>query len=108
MSDLVSVAMELEPSLDSTVVYFEQERIDDIVPQKLEAWIPKQMSDVVLGACEQIVDTDDFGARRDQPVTEVTSEEASATGNNDSIAGHYAITGLFRHSEIQRWSSFAR
>jgi hypothetical protein len=35
-----------------------------------------------------IVDTDDFAARRDQPVTEVTPEEAGAAGNNDSIAGH--------------------
>jgi hypothetical protein len=44
------------------LVYLQQQRLADVMPQKLEAAIIEQMSDVVAAPREKIVETDDFVA----------------------------------------------
>ena len=63
-----------------------KQRLDDVVTDQLEPRVVDEPGNVLLTTTEEIVDADHVVAPLDQPVTEVTAEEPSPTG--DENHGH--------------------
>ena len=66
------------------LVDLDLEGIDHVVPQEFKARVGEQVDDVLLPAGEQIVEADDLVPVADEPVAEVTAQEAGAAGDEDS------------------------
>ena len=65
---------------------------------ELEVLLADQMLDVAPRAGEKIVDADDFGALREQPVAQMRAEEAGAAGHHDALLQmHEPKTPARRH-----------
>src|ERR1019366_9381463 len=62
--------------------------MNDVVADDFKAGVGKKMSDVAFRAGEEIVQTEDFGARTDQAVTQVASQEACSAGDHNSFRRH--------------------
>jgi hypothetical protein len=58
------------------LVNLDIERERHIVPHEFKSMVIKQMIDIPLGTGEEIVDTDDVPAIRDQAFTEMRTEKA--------------------------------
>jgi len=56
------------------------------VPQQLEIGVVEQVGDVVFGAGEEVVDTDDVVAVGEEALAEVAAEEAGAAGDEDAFS----------------------
>ena len=69
------------------LIDLEPERMDDIVPQKLEVAAAEQMSHVRLLAGEKVVDADDIMPHVDQTFTEVAAKKASTAGDENPFNG---------------------
>jgi hypothetical protein len=57
-----------------------------IVAHQLEARMADQVLDVALGAGEEVIDADDVVPLGNEAVTQVRTEEAGASGDQDALA----------------------
>jgi hypothetical protein len=57
------------------LVDLQQQRLADVVPQKLEAAVIEQMSDVISTPREKVIEADDFVALQNQTFTEMRADE---------------------------------
>lgn len=53
------------------LIHLDEQRMRDVVTQKLEAFVVEEMRDVAARAREEIIDAENLAARLEQPVTEV-------------------------------------
>ncbi len=53
---------------------------------QLEIRVVEEMGDVVLGAGEEVVETDDVVAFSEQALAEMAAEEAGAAGDEDAFS----------------------
>jgi hypothetical protein len=56
------------------------------VAHQLEIRVVEEMGDVVLGAGEEVVETDDVVAFSEQALAEMAAEEAGAAGDEDAFS----------------------
>jgi hypothetical protein len=68
------------------LVDFDIEREGDVVAHQLEIRVVEEMGDVVLGAGEEVVETDDVVAFGEQTLAEMAAEEAGAAGDEDAFS----------------------
>ena len=68
------------------LIHLNIERKSDIVAHQLEVRMIEQMGNVVLGAREEVVQTDDVVAVGQQAFAEMRAEEAGTTGDEDAGA----------------------
>ena len=66
------------------LVDLEEERLGDVVPDKLELVVVEQMLDVLSPAGEEVVQADDVMAVRKKPLAEVGADEAGAAGDENA------------------------
>jgi hypothetical protein len=71
-------------------VHLELERIDDVVPDYLEARIGSQVLDVGFPAGEEIIKADDLVTLVDQAFAQMRTQESGSAGNKYS---HWMILG---------------
>ena len=62
------------------------ERKGHVVADELEAGMIKQVLDVALGACEEVVDAKHFVAMLEQRFAQMRSDEARAASDKDALA----------------------
>ena len=67
---------------------------------QLEALVPDQMLDVLLGAGEEVVDADDVVAIRDQSIAQMRAQEAGTAGDEDRVASGQVSTTFGRRSRL--------
>ncbi len=79
------------------LVDFDIERKGNVVAHQLEIWVIEEMGDVVLGAGEEVVETDDVVAFGEQTPAEMAAEEAGAAGDEDAFpegVGHGSLSSV--------------
>jgi hypothetical protein len=64
-------------------INLDEERVGNVVPQKLKLLVTKYVLDVAACAGEKVVDAEDLAAALKEPLCEVRPEEARAAGNED-------------------------
>ena len=62
------------------LIHFELERVDDVVPDKLETRMGQQVRDVRFLPGKEIVDTNDLVPVLDQSIAEMRTQEAGPAG----------------------------
>ena len=68
------------------LVDFHVQRKGHVVAQQFEVRVVQQMSDVVLGAGEEVVDAEHVVAIRKQTLAQMAAEEAGTAGDEDALA----------------------
>ena len=63
------------------------------MPHELEPGVVEQVGDVVLGAGEEVVDTQHVMALREQAVAQVAAQKAGAAGDEDALGGVVVALG---------------
>jgi len=66
-------------------VDFEENGIDNIVPDKLEAVVIQQVLDIPLMAGEKVIQANYLVALLNKPAAEMGAQEAGTAGNQDSV-----------------------
>jgi hypothetical protein len=61
----------------------EEQRLTYIVPQKLEAAVIEEMSDVLAAAREKVIQADNFVTLQHQPLTQMRPDETGTPGHQD-------------------------
>jgi hypothetical protein len=61
------------------------ERKGDVVAHQLEMLFADQVLDIALGPGEEIVDTDDIAARREQALAQMRAEKSGTAGDQDAL-----------------------
>jgi hypothetical protein len=64
---------------------FEKDRLRDIVSQKLESFTVKEMGDVISRAGEEVVETDNFMAVRDEALAKVRADEPCPASDENAF-----------------------
>ena len=74
------------------LVNLDEERVGDVVAQKLKLLVTEEVLDVAPRASEEVVDAEDLAAALKETLCEVRPEEAGAAGDEDPLlemhAGH--------------------
>jgi hypothetical protein len=66
------------------LIYLEQDRLGDIVPDQLKAMIVQQVRDILLAASEEIIETNNVVALREQSFTKMRANKPGTAGNKNS------------------------
>jgi len=67
------------------LVDFEQDLLDDIVPDELKVGLADQVGDVFFGAREKVVEADDVVASLDEVGAQMRADEARASRDDDAV-----------------------
>lgn len=67
-------------------VYFHKKRKGHVMTHELEAWLTMQVVNVAFGASEQVVHAQDFMSLLQQAITQMRTEEAGSTSDQNSFA----------------------
>ena len=86
---------------EALTITLNHEWFDNIMSYHLKVGMADPVTDGGLGAGEEIIDDGDFMTQKHQTVNEVGSDEASAAGNQDTLA-------LRWRQELDRWETRER
>jgi hypothetical protein len=75
------------------LVHLDKQRKGDVVAHQLEAGVVEQVRDVVLGAGEEVVDTEHVVPFGQQAVAQVAAQKAGAAGDEDALGGVVVALG---------------
>ncbi len=64
------------------------------MPDKFKIVVFQQMVDIVFGAGETVVDTDDFIPAFDESITKMGAEKAASTGDDNAFFQMHGMTSL--------------
>ncbi|KAL0426358.1 UNVERIFIED_CONTAM: hypothetical protein Slati_2810600 [Sesamum latifolium] len=67
------------------LIHLQQNRLDNIMSNQLEPRIPKQMHHILLPPGEKVINDNDIIPSGNQLIDQMTTDEASTTGNNDPL-----------------------
>jgi len=66
------------------LIDLEKDRLGDIVPYQLEPMIVQQIRDILLAASEEIIETNNVVALREQSFTKMRANKPGTAGNKNS------------------------
>jgi hypothetical protein len=72
------------------LVYLQEQRLADVVPQQLEAGVVQQVPDIIAPASKEVVEADYFVTLEDQPLTQVRPNETRTARHQHLHCFHHS------------------
>jgi len=66
-------------------VHFQEKGMDDVMPREFEVRMGREVTDIVFGAREEIIDTDHIRAFFQKRIAEMTPEKPGSSCDQDAV-----------------------